>query len=195
MADSQFGELIQKVRSGDEEAAAQLVKLYEPAIRRAVRLRMGDSRLQAAFDSMDICQSVMASFFVRAAAGQYEIDTAQELIGLLVAMARKKLAMQIRKQRAAKRDQRRQVASPNEDLLEGQPPSPSRQLMAKELLDQVMERLTQEEQQLIHLRNQGLSWQEISDKQPGTTPDGLRIKLSRAIDRIATELKVEELLE
>ena len=69
-----FEELLQQVRAGDQEAARQLVQRYEPAIRRAVRFRLADSRLARLMDSMDICQSVLASFFLRAAAGQYDLE-------------------------------------------------------------------------------------------------------------------------
>src|SRR3989442_11144114 len=94
-----FQGLIARVRAGDAEAARELVQRYEPAIRRAVRFRLADSRLARLFDSMDICQSVLASFFVRAAAGQYDLEQPEQLLGLLAAMARKKLALHARAQR------------------------------------------------------------------------------------------------
>jgi RNA polymerase sigma-70 factor (ECF subfamily) len=50
------------------------------------------------FDSMDICQSVLASFFVRAAAGQYDLQEPGQLIALLFRMARHKLAHQVARQ-------------------------------------------------------------------------------------------------
>src|SRR5271169_5194637 len=104
---SDFQDLIRRVRAGEEAAATELVRRYEPAIRRAVRIRLGDSRLARAFDSMDVCQSVMASFFVRAALGQYELGTPDELLKLLATMARHKLADQVDRERAACRDNRR----------------------------------------------------------------------------------------
>ena len=104
---SDFQDLIRRVRAGDEQAAAELVRSYEPAIRRAVRIRLADTRLARAFDSMDICQSVMASFFVRAALGQYELDAPEQLLKLLATMARHKLADQVDKERAECRDNRR----------------------------------------------------------------------------------------
>ena len=52
-----FQDLIGRVRVGDEQAAAQLVRTYEAQIRREVRLRMTDPRLRRLVDSMDICQS------------------------------------------------------------------------------------------------------------------------------------------
>ena len=69
-----------------KQAAAELVRHYEPAIRRAVRVRLVDTRLNRLLDSMDICQSVMASFFVRAALGQYELNTPDQLLRLLATM-------------------------------------------------------------------------------------------------------------
>src|SRR5437764_14469760 len=82
-----------RLRAGDEQAAAEFVRRYEPVIRSRVRvwLRMQDARLRRLFDSMDICQSVFASFFVRAALGQYDLDDPSRLVALLVQMARHKL--------------------------------------------------------------------------------------------------------
>src|SRR6516165_1899580 len=62
-----FQDLIRRIRAGDPEAAAELVRRYEPTIRRAVRVRLVDARLGALLDSLDVCQSVLASFFVRSA--------------------------------------------------------------------------------------------------------------------------------
>src|SRR5260221_3136505 len=61
--------------------------------RRAIRFRLADTNLARLLDSMDICQSVLASFFLRAAAGQFDIEQPQQLVKLLVAMARNKLAL------------------------------------------------------------------------------------------------------
>src|SRR5437016_2617937 len=68
-----FQDLIRRVRAGDPEAATALVRRYEPAIRRIVRLRLRDRRLRRSFDSLDICQSVLHSFFARAALGQFDL--------------------------------------------------------------------------------------------------------------------------
>src|ERR1700730_8956787 len=105
--DQSFDAFIHRVRGGDEQAAAELVRLYEPEIRREVRLRLRDSRLRRDFDSVDICQSVLASFFVRAALGQYELEEPNQLIRLLVTMTRNKLIGKVRKMHSQTRDHRR----------------------------------------------------------------------------------------
>ena len=122
-----FEELIRRVRAGDQDAAAELVRAYEPAIRRAVRFRLADARLGNLLDSMDICQSVLASFFVRAATGQYELETPEQLLKLLTAMARNKLTIQARRQHAQRRDTRRVDAGDQEtDRLVAAGESPAR---------------------------------------------------------------------
>ena len=60
-----FIELLRRVRLGEPDAAYELVRQYEMDIRIAVRARLSDPALRQQFDSMDICQSVLASFFLR----------------------------------------------------------------------------------------------------------------------------------
>jgi hypothetical protein len=96
MAEDYFHEFMQRIRAGDEQAAEELVRRYESAIRMEVRmvLRMNGLASGRLFESRDICQSVLASFFVRVAAGQYELDNPRRLTKLLLAMARRKLGFQ-----------------------------------------------------------------------------------------------------
>ena len=105
-----FPDFIRRIRAGDDQAARELVERYEPVIRCEVRLRLRDPRLYSRFDWTDICQSVMASFFVRAAAGQYDLEQPDQLLRLLVVMTRHKLANQERRHRAEMRDCRRLAA-------------------------------------------------------------------------------------
>jgi RNA polymerase sigma-70 factor (ECF subfamily) len=190
--DAEFQDLIRRVRSGDEQAASQLVKQYESAIRRAVRYRLGDSRLRRTFDSLDMCQAVLGSFFIRAASGDYELDSPEQLLRLLESMARKKLAQAIRGQRAARRDHRRLAAEPIEQCeAVGSDPTPSAQLAANELLREVRARLSPDELRLVELRNEGRDWADIA-AQLGGNPAKLRKQLSRALARVASELGLEE---
>src|SRR6266478_6007006 len=103
---SAFADFITRIRAGDARAAEELVRRYESAIRLAVRTRLTDPALKRHFDSVDVCQSALASFFLRAAAGQYDLNDPSELIGLLVRMAQNKLAGQARFHRRQRRDAR-----------------------------------------------------------------------------------------
>jgi RNA polymerase sigma-70 factor (ECF subfamily) len=183
-----FHDLIRRVQAGDQGAAAQLVRDYEGLVRRVVRSRLVDARLGAAFDSMDICQSVLASFFVRAASGQYDLDRPEDLVKLLATMARNKLASQARKERAGRRDRRRLTAAgPDADRLAAPDPSPSQQAAAGELLREARRRLTPEERRLVEMRGEGRDWADIA-AQLGESPAVLRKRLSRALDRVSREL-------
>jgi RNA polymerase sigma factor (sigma-70 family) len=187
-----FADLIRRVRAGDQEAAAELVKRYEPTIRRAVRFRLVDARLRTILDSMDICQSVLGSFFVRVVSGQYELERPEQLLKLLATMARNKLAGAARKQGADRRDFRRTKAVHSLPCdLAAPDASPSQQVAAAELLQEARRRLTPEEQELVEMRRQGRAWADIA-AELGSNPACLRKKLARALDRITEQLGLSE---
>lgn len=186
-----FDELIRRVRAGDPGAAAELVRHYEPAIRRAVRFRLADARLGNLLESMDICQSVLGSFFVRAASGQYDLETPEQLLKLLTAMARNKLASQSRKQLAQRRDARRASSSDAaSDRLVAAGESPSAQVEARDLLQEVQRRLSPEERRMLEMRNQGRDWAGIASEL-GENAETLRRRLSRALDRVSRQLGLD----
>jgi RNA polymerase sigma-70 factor (ECF subfamily) len=184
-----FAELVRRVRAGDEAAAVELVRRYEPAVRRAVRFQMRDRRLRRHFDSLDVCQSVLGSFFVRAASGQYDLDGPGQLLNLLVAMARHKLATQARKRQVVRRQEGAPVA---DEAPTGREASPSAQVVARDLLQEVRKRLSGEERALADERGRGREWAEIA-ADLGGSPEALRKKLARALDRVANELRLDEL--
>ena len=189
---SSFTDLIRRIRAGDGQAAADLVRQYEPAVRLEVRLRLRDGRLRRAFDSMDVCQSVLASFFVRAAAGQYDLDRPGQLLRLLAAIARNKVAFHARKERAQRRDRRRVAADAVDELeVADAAPSPSRVVAGQELLQEFRRRLTEEERRLADLRAQGRGWADIA-AEVGGRPEARRMQLTRAVERVSRELDLDE---
>jgi RNA polymerase sigma-70 factor (ECF subfamily) len=190
---SEFTEFIRRIRAGDDQAARDLVARYEPVVRREVRVRLRDRRLFSRFDPTDICQSVMASFFVRAAAGQFDLEHPEQLLRLLVTMAQNKLAKQVRVHRADRRDYRRSEVHDLEHL-EGRAaasPSPSRLVAGRELLEKFLHRLTADERQLADLRAQGYDWAEIAGR-IGGTPGARSKQLARALDRVERQLEKRE---
>jgi RNA polymerase sigma factor (sigma-70 family) len=188
-----FPDFIRRIRSGDDQAARELVEHYEPVIRCEVRLRLRDPRLYSRFDWTDICQSVMASFFVRARAGQYDLEQPDQLLRLLVVMTRHKLANQQRRHGAEIRDCRRLAACDPADLeARTRAPSPSRLVVGREQLAEVNRRLFQEERLLVELRVDGCEWTEIAARLGGTA-EARRKQLARAVDRIEEQLKGSEI--
>jgi RNA polymerase sigma factor (sigma-70 family) len=185
-------ELIRRVRAGDQDAAVVLVKRYEPAIRRAVRFRLADARLGTLLDSMDICQSVLGSFFIRAATGQYTLETPEQLLRLLTTMARNKLISQARRQHAERRDARRTTSGDqDEGRFVSARQSPSHEVALRDLLQEVQRRLSPEERQILELKNEGQGWVSIASKLGGSA-EALRRRLSRALDRVAEQLGLDD---
>jgi RNA polymerase sigma-70 factor (ECF subfamily) len=190
--DNRFADFVRRIRAGDARAAEELVRQYEPAIRLEVRLRLSDPRLSRLLDSMDICQSVLASFFVRAAAGQYDLDEPKQLVKLLVSMARNKVAFQARKHHYQRRDQRREEPIAERALaVAGREPTPSQIVASRELLGEVRRRLSAEERELADRRALGQAWADIASELGGT-PQARRKQLERAIDRVAGQLGLDE---
>ena len=189
---AEFAELFARVRIGDPDAATELVRQYEPAIRVAVRASLVDPKLRRHFDSMDVCQSVLGSFFARAAVGQYDLDQPAQLVALLVKMTKNKVAMQARRHRQAKRDHRR-MSSDDEPLGNalGAAHDPQDAASAKELLSAILTQLGNEEREIAQRRAIGQDWAMLASEMGGT-PDGRRKQLARALDRLAPELGFDE---
>ncbi|MSQ96897.1 MAG: RNA polymerase subunit sigma-24 [Gemmataceae bacterium] len=186
-----FLALMQRVRSGEAKAAEELLRQYEPTVRRAIRVRMVNPSLRRTVDSMDLCQSVMGSFFVRTALGQYELSSPEQLIGLLVKLARNKVADHVRREHAQLRDRRRTDADGAAlDFVAGRQESPSQIVAGAEILDQFRVRLSAEERYLAEQRAQGREWNELA-AELRQNAEALRKQLQRAVDRVAEELGME----
>jgi DNA-directed RNA polymerase specialized sigma24 family protein len=194
--DDPFADLIRRVRTGDAEAAAELVRQFEPEIRRRVRnwLRLHGPELRSVFESMDVCQSVLADFFTAGSTGQYDLDRPERVLALLTTMARNKLKVLSRDQHRQRRDVRR--TQPLDSDAGGQlvEPSASRVVATRELLNELRNRLTDEERCLADLRAGGSSWNEIATMLGGT-PDSRRKQYARAFDRVARELGLDPQLD
>jgi RNA polymerase sigma-70 factor (ECF subfamily) len=183
--DPSFRDLIDRVRAGDAQAETELVRRYEPIIQMVIRRRLTDSHLRRILDSLDICQSVFLNFFPRAALGQYELDTEEQLLKLLVTMALNRL-----------RYYYRIYPAPDTPISAGMEPidpqpSPSEVATLQELVQKVRSRLSVEERQIMDLRAAGLSWAE-SAAQVGGSADALRMHYGRAIASVLSELGLQK---
>lgn len=195
MPDADFQELIRRVRQGDEAAAEQLVRQYEAEIRRVVRVRLTNPQIGRIIDSVDVCQSVLANFFQRASAGQFEIETPEQLIKLLAQMAKNRLIDVVRRVNADKRGNGRTL--PDDDGLDGVPihdATPSQVVMREELAERALACLSAEERELVAARNSGREWADIARMRGlGETPEALRKRFDRALKRVAEEMGASDL--
>ena len=182
--DEAFSALLEQARSGQSNAATELVRRYEPELRRFVRVRLTDARLRRFIDSVDICQSILGRFFTGFFAGKYQIQGPDQLIALLLHMARNELCDQLRRQRAARRGGRGVQPSasyPPEDLADSDA-SPSEQVAATEWVKEVLQRLTAQERLIVQRRMAGTGWAELA-RELQTNAEVLRKRFTRAMQR------------
>ena len=93
-----FSEVVTRLRSGEPQAVREFVAQYEPYIRRFIRRRIAFPNLQAVADSADVCQSALGSFFVRCAAGEYDLASRRGMENLLMTIVRRKFALLARRE-------------------------------------------------------------------------------------------------
>ena len=167
LTDSEFRDLMARTRAGDEEAARECVRLYEPEIRRAARMRLNDQRLRRIMDSMDISQSVFGRFFRVATEGSLELETPVQMLALLVTMTRNRVIDLHRRETAQRRNGKPFAgARPPADVAEiaADGAGPGTAAAAR-----------------------GESWKEIAAAL-GKPEDQLRKKLARALERVRLAL-------
>ena len=144
---------------------------------------------------MDICQSVLASFFARAAVGDFDLDEPPQLIRLLVGMARNKVAEQARHHQRQRRDVRRVGdLDVQEGAFAAKQETPSRLASGRELLQKFRERLSEEERQIADLRAKGYDWAAVAAELGGTA-EGRRKQLARAVVRVEEDLGLDALID
>lgn len=194
-----FADRLIRLRSGDGAEIQQFVTKYEPFIRRALRFRIARASLSPAADSVDVCQSVLIGFLMRLSAGEYELHSEEDLRKLLAAIANKKFLRLNRHEMAAKRCRAQtqslsdlpELAANSESFPGGSAGNSTvSRLNTTEWLRQLSRRMSNQEMELYRLRSQGNNWATIGE-QLGETPSLLRKRLSRAIQRVATELGLE----
>lgn len=192
--DAGFSDLISKVRARDDKAAAELFQRYEPELKRIVRIRLTSPQLRRVLDSGDICQSVFCNLYLRLASGQFELSSPGELLRLLASMALNRVNDKARHHLAQKRGSGQAQAWLPEHLAQLHSPTggPEREASFRDLYQQTLSLLDEDERQLAVLRGQGMEWQEIAVER-GEQPDALRKRLGRALDRVAKQLDLDEL--
>jgi DNA-directed RNA polymerase specialized sigma24 family protein len=115
-------------------------------------------------------------------------------VQLLMRMAHNKLLEQMRQQHTQARDMGRlSHTRAEEHPLLAPDASPSRFVAARDLLDEVDRRLAEDERQVVQLRREGLEWPDIGARL-NASPEALRKKVKRALDRVARELGQDEVV-
>jgi RNA polymerase sigma factor (sigma-70 family) len=165
-----FEQLLDRARTGDNEAIGQLFTLYSDHVRRIVR-RMLHERMRRQYDSLDFVQSVWLSFLdLSRHAGTFK--TAEELVAFLSKIAYNKVIETTRKKfNTQKRDLDRERSldeippgqdDPLANLLPGRSATPSQYAIADERWELIVEGLSPGHRRVMELLRDGYSQSEIS---------------------------------
>jgi RNA polymerase sigma factor (sigma-70 family) len=175
MRNQDFAAVLERARSGDAEAITQLVEEYEPQIRRVARRRLGPE-LRAAFDSMDIVQSVHGSLLLCLRRNKYTFAGPQDLIALAVTMVKRKVA-----RKAARMQREREIMHLLALLLSRAKAGRAGKLV--ERLRDLLETLDPFDRQLLELYLEGHSTVEAAQIL-GVDPNSLRVHRSRLFRKL-----------
>jgi RNA polymerase sigma factor (sigma-70 family) len=158
---------LDRIRTGDEVAARELLARYEAQVRLVVRRQL-PRLLRSRFDSLDFLQSVWASFFRRLRSGPEDFEDPRHLVAFLARAAKNKVIDQYRRAASQKLDMHRE-----EPLwVEGAPPrepiadedSASEVAEANEAFGRLRDLLPEGRREIVALKAEGLSSREIGER-------------------------------
>lgn len=161
-------DLIERCRSGDQDAARELFDAYVARLVPLARRRISQ-RLASRVDPEDIVQSVFRTFFARLKDDKFEINDQDDLFRLLMRITVHKTLRQIAHHKAAKRDPSLELAqsdSAQEQLLQllTTEPTPEATVTFLDQLEHFMGQLQATDREILTLRLQGFSTEEIAQK-------------------------------
>lgn len=187
-----FHDLVSRACNRDTHAAEEIVRRYEPELRRVIRYELRNPQIRRLFDSLDVLQSVMVGFFARLYAGEIRATDPRQLFGLLRVMARHKVADKAKYVQSVKRGGTvRRVGMGSSSAVPDTETGPDEVVATRDLVSEVRDRLSPEMRTVLDHRLSGCPWGEIASG-VGMSPDAVRKALSRAVDRIAVDLDILE---
>jgi RNA polymerase sigma-70 factor (ECF subfamily) len=153
--------LLDKLNSGDEQAAAQVFQAYEPYLRRVVRRRL-PAQVQARIESCDIVQSAWADLLAGFREARWRFCDAAHLRAFLIRVVQCRLYDRAR--RVLAQAQREQPLA----RLPAEPPStqprPSEWAQADALWEKMLALCPPEHDELLRLRRAGCTLDEIAER-------------------------------
>jgi RNA polymerase sigma-70 factor (ECF subfamily) len=162
MSADPLDDLLERLCHGDDEAAEQVFRAYEPYLRMVVRRHL-PPRLRAKFDSIDVVQSIWADVLHGFRKAGWKFTSAAHLRAFLVKATRNRFIDRVRRHRHATELERPLVGDDQEALLPASPePRPSETAQADELWDQMLALCPPAHHELLRLKRQGYSLAEIA---------------------------------
>lgn len=169
MHDDDSAKLLQDWQNGDEAAAAVLFDRYVERMVMLARNQLSP-KLRRRVDPDDVVQSAYRSFFAKTREGRYTVDDSGGLWPLLAAITLSKVRKQVEFNRAQKRSTSREASVDRaggfgiEPELTARTPEPLDVICAVEELDRLMEGLSETHRNILELRLQHRSIDEIAEE-------------------------------
>jgi len=194
MDDEDLAGLIAQVKAGNADAIRDLILRFETDLRMSVRERL-PQKLRSRFDSLDFVQKVWQSVLTNEGQDLGRFTNAQHFRGFLAGVARNKVFEEYRRQtrtrkynlkreeplyvRHGDRERPREVPAPG--------PTPSQDVQADDRFAQLVAGRSAQEAEVVQLRRQGLTFEEIA-AQTGLNERSVR----RIIDAIRVRMEARK---
>jgi RNA polymerase sigma-70 factor (ECF subfamily) len=180
------GPLLEQLCQGDMAAAKEVFLAYEPYLRRVVRRQLPQG-LRTKFDSIDIVQSVWATLLERYRAGGWHFSDVRRFHAFLVEVTRNRFIDDFRKHRLAY-EKEQPLGGLHTSQVPAAPGAPPPDVMeAEELFEQMLALSPPEHRELLRLKRQGLSMDELTAR-TGLHPGSIR----RILRNLARKLALQE---
>jgi RNA polymerase sigma-70 factor (ECF subfamily) len=164
-----FDELMQRLRAGDQPAAAAVFQRFAQRLVALASRRLEEAARQKE-DPEDVVQSVFRSFFTRQQQGQLDVANWDNLWAILTLMTIRKCANRSAYFHAACRDVHREERSlSHDDSVQGwqalaDDPTPSEAAVLTETVEQLMRQFEARDREIVTLHLQGYTIPEISSQ-------------------------------
>jgi RNA polymerase sigma-70 factor (ECF subfamily) len=181
-----FASLLARARQWDQAALAELVRRYEPEVRRVAHAQLGPA-LRPYLESMDLVNSVHRSLLLGLRQNKFALSAQENLVALAVVMVRRKIARHWRKVQKEHQQLGHKVdVLEVEEILTSLSESlddPARAAEHRDQIRQLFRELDPTDQQLVKLRLEGASTAQTA-RTLGLDADVLRVRLSRLRKRL-----------
>jgi RNA polymerase sigma-70 factor (ECF subfamily) len=161
MSIDSLDQLLEKLNGGDDAAAEQVFRAYEPYLRKVVR-RLLPAELRAKFDSIDVVQSVYGDVLAAFREGGMRFGTVAQLRAFLIKATRNRFIDRVRQHRTAARLEQPLNETEPDRLPSSSQPRPSEIAQAEELWERLLALCPPEHHELLRLRRQGATATEIA---------------------------------
>jgi RNA polymerase sigma factor (sigma-70 family) len=175
--------LLEQLCKGDAAAAERVFLDYEPHLRLVVR-RMLPAHLHSKLDSVDVVQSVWADLWHGFRDSGWRFQDAGHLRAFLVKVTKNRFLNQVRRHAKASRQEQSYDAAELNKRTVATDPRPSEVAQAKELWGQLLALCPANHQQLLRLKRDGYSLEEIAQR-TGLHPSSVRRILYDLARRLA----------